>query len=490
MIKLVPLILAISFSYSAHCQYFNGRYDFFQEPDLGTSIVVDHDQYVAAGWGYDSLGRNSIGLIRLDASGLEIEKKHYSPPEFHSYYPGNVGAFIHNNNGGYNMTGSVWDSTGNTNVYMFWFNSLLDTTNYIEIDLGKDELAYQCKQTPDNGFIITGKSEDGNNIDILLLKLDSSGGYEWHKTYGGPETELGIRVSTAFDGGYIIGGYTKSFGNGDFDTYIIKTDSLGNIEWDMTYGDQNFDPTAKIIQLSDSNYIISSSIKKYDIGSYEQRKLRLIKIDTVGSVIWDKEYGTPRYGTGSGDAIELENGDLIVIAQTTDTTGSSPAGNGFPEGVILKVSSEGDSIWWRKIEYSETIDAHNYPRAIKQTNDGGFVGAGFILPGTGDGGTQDMWVFKLDSEGYNTGFEPIAQQGKLMSIYPNPASGTFTVSIDNIEPNQMITLYNHLGGRINEFPVITERTAIDVSNLANGVYLVQVTQNNLVVGHQKVVLRN
>ena len=122
------------------------------------------------------------------------------------------------------------------------------------------------------------------------------------------------------DGGYILGGYTNSFGAGDYDTYIIKTDSIGNQEWSKTFGGIYFDGPAKVIQTLDEGYIISTALGKYKIGSNTFRQDRIIKLDSTGSVQWDKTYGPTRFLAALGPIHELSDGNFVSVGQITDTS--------------------------------------------------------------------------------------------------------------------------------------------------------------------------
>jgi ribosomal protein S11 len=148
--------------------------------------------------------------------------------------------------------------------------------------------------------------------DIFLIKTDASGNLQWAKTYGGTGWDYAYSVQQTSDGGYIVAGHTNSFGAGYYDIFLIKTDANGNVIWAKTYGGTYSDYASSVQQTSDGGYIVAGYTFSFGAGIND---IFLIKTDANGNVIWAKTYG----GTVGDEAYSVRqtsDGGYIVAGGT------------------------------------------------------------------------------------------------------------------------------------------------------------------------------
>src|SRR5262249_44188546 len=125
----------------------------------------------------------------------------------------------------------------------------------------RNEGAYSVERTTDSGYIITGftNSFGDGGLDVYLVKTDFYGDLIWAKSYGGSDMDVGRFVRQTFDGGYVILGETRSFGNGNSQVYLIKTDAGGNMVWSKTFGGNSHDfYVSTVYQTMDSGYVLAA----------------------------------------------------------------------------------------------------------------------------------------------------------------------------------------------------------------------------------------
>ncbi len=167
-------------------------------------------------------------------------------------------------------------------------------------------------QTSDGGYLLAGSTNSfgAGGFDAWVLKLDSTGTITWQKTYGGTGDESGTIRQTS-DGGYILAGFTKSFGAGGSDAWLLKLTSTGTITWQKTYGGTGDDFAASVQQTSDGGYVVGGFTASFGAGGQD---FWVLKVDSGGSITPACSLGVKSSGTSA-----------MSTATTTSTTGSVSA---------------------------------------------------------------------------------------------------------------------------------------------------------------------
>ncbi|MBI4932025.1 MAG: T9SS type A sorting domain-containing protein [Bacteroidetes bacterium] len=501
-------LIAFSFiSYFSFSQqiYFNNRYDFQNTSwNGGLGIVAVNDGYIICGSAGDttSFGYYRTTITKIDTLGVKIWDKSYGKSGYDSYsgYP------IKTIDGNFAIGNSFTDYTSSPSqnkVQLIKFDSNGDTLwtkKYGSTNIFY--AGYMCKQKSNGTYVITGaKSIGAGNDNVLLIKTDSDGNKIWEKNYGGAAIDYGWSVDICNDGGYIIGGFTSSYGAGDYDTYIIKTDSTGNFQWQKTFGGSYFDnPGFVIASANDSSYVIACGLSVSIFpGNFWQSKPRIIKIDNSGNLQWSKLYGPARYGATLCSIRELQDGSYIVAGQTADTNGT-PQGNGFPDGIVIKTSAIGDSIWYRMFDKLSGNQSQNYLRDLLYTTDGGIVSCGFTIPASPDTGTEDTWLIKLDGCGCLfancdtacsvTGI-PEIENANSITVFPNPTSNlvNFYFNLPLSKEQVNLIMYDMNGKKVKDMSGINyeKEKSINISDLPNGLYFYSLHTSKTIINGKIII---
>jgi hypothetical protein len=265
-----------------------------------------------------------------------------------------------------------------------------------------DDISHSIQQTIEGGYIIAGytNSFGAGGHDVYLLKTDASGDTLWTKTYGGVNNDISYSIQQTSDGGYIIAGYTNSFGAGGYDVYLLKTDASGDTLWTKTYGGVNNDISHSIQQTSDGGYVTAGYTYSFGAGMCD---VYLIKTDSLGDTLWTKTYGDTLSDLGYSVDITSDAGYII-----TGSTNSS----GYSDVWLIKTDSLGDTLWTETYGF-ESPWFHWAGNSVQQTTDGGYIVAGYISRTVGntwvlviktDAGGDTMWIKTYSPGIYDYGY--------------------------------------------------------------------------------------
>jgi hypothetical protein len=325
---------------------------------------------------------------------------------------------------------------------------------------GRLDIPQRVALTDDYGYVLVGQvtivtgSDDGQ---VWLVKTDEIGIVEWEQTYGGSNYDNGSDVVQTPDGGYLLLGWTRSYGAGQRDFYLIKTDSEGNEEWYETYGTTAEEIGKNILGLSDGNYLLTGS------GSQIGGSLgRIYKVAPNGALIWSKTYVYENNTDHNlHKTVEMWNGDLVSVG-VTDLNSNA--------GYLVRTDSLGEVIWQREYDKNESTDLFY---SLLATDDGGFLLSGQAV--NEETNSQDAWLLKVDSLGCTfpnciVGVDE-EERTVIVDVWPNPTSEVLNIEKTNDGETLTFSVFDMNGNEVLNQVQYDAHGSIDVSKWAAGIYI-------------------
>jgi len=300
------------------------------------------------------------------------------------------------NNGTVSISGNIatFDATSvGSDTFTYQANDGTDNSdsatvtlsiNWNNITFGGSEIdgGTNVQATSDGGYILTGYTESfgAGSYDMYLVKTDASGNEIWSQTFGGSDYEISFFVQETSDGGYILVG-TVSSGSGDM--YLVKTDVSGNEIWSQTFGGSSDDRGRSVKETSDGGYILVGYTSSFGAGKSD---MYLVKTDASGNEIWGQTFGGGNYDTALS-AQETSDGGYILAGSTLSF------GAGKSDMYLVKTDASGNEIWSQTFGGSSS----DYALSAQETSDGGYILAGSTE--SFGAGSLDMYLVKTDASG-------------------------------------------------------------------------------------------
>ena len=217
-------------------------------------------------------------------------------------------------------------------------------------------------ETQDNYYLMGGSTNYvSGEGDLYIVKTTSNGDTVWSRAYGGSDNDVCMDIIETSDGHYLLAGTTKSFGAGSQDIWILKCDSTGDTLWTNTFGGSNYDTGVSIIETNDNNYLFSARTSD-PMGMFAGW---LVKLNTDGDTLWTQAYDYDDSGSFS-DVIQADSTNYIAVGFKDDTV------IGNVNFWLIKVDSSGNVLWNKNYGDSddETLDK------IIRTDDNYYIAVG------------------------------------------------------------------------------------------------------------------
>ena len=418
-------------------------------------------------------GGNDISLSKLDRFGNELWTNYYGTVNTEN-------GFYLNKTADGNLVFVAETQTTASNLDILIYK--VDTSGSViwskTYSTPVNETAKYIEQTSDGGYIIAGSQNDALGLyDILVLKIDYNGDYQWHQILGRTENEYADMIHE-INSGYILTADTKSYGAGGYDVILYELDTNGIEVWSQTYGDSLQNGCQGILLTDDGNYLSYGETETAPASAFD---FYLEKIDTNGLSLWRNTFG----GIGT-DAIfsALNNGigGYIFTGYSNSYNGSAPL-----DLVLMNVDSAGNILWVQTYGGSGIDIGYEIIKSVDNN--------GYILTGKTVDSTEQYYLLKLDVNGIVSGV--VNYQNIFSSIgnaFPNPSNMSVSVKYDinEFSNSGTIIFYDMLGKAVKEVALTDKKgtVKINVDDLNSGVYFYSFLVDGKAISTKKLVISN
>jgi hypothetical protein len=339
------------------------------------------------------------------------------------------------------------------------------------------DIAQSAIQTFDKQYVCVGatSSYGAGSSDIWIVKTWSNGFPRWNHCIGGTGVDWGYSVKeTPADSGLIIAGYTDSYGAGGYDCYLIKTDSLGNVLWSKTYGGSGWDFAYSVANTSDGGYILAGGTYSYGAGDED---VYVVKTNSTGDTLWTRHFGGRKQDEARSVKQTADGG--YILAGMTKSFNDTVNGDAY----VIRLNPSGDTLWTRASGGRWTEDAHD---VIEASDKSIFLIGATDSFSTPPGKDMDIYMAKFRPDGsllnighlggpaYDRG-EAIVETSPLnFTIVGSTKSYGFGAGYQNVVVYFMSQYCNWAGGGHTYGDTIhaSDAVAMSLCNTADKGYLV------------------
>ena len=325
-----------------------------------------------------------------------------------------------------------------------------------------EDVAYSVYQNIDGSFVLSGytRTYGAGLKDCYVLNISSTGLLLWSKTIGGSLDEEAFSIIQTNDGGIVLAGVTQSFGSGGNDCYLVKLNNSGNLLWTKTIGGLNSDYFKSIQQKSNSN-IVACGWYGINAGNYD---LYITEFDNSGSFIMGKTVGA-QGGEETGQGIVLSNNNCLIAVGYSGNIGS-----GFTDMYIVQFDSSNNIC--TSCNPANSVGSFNSGGVLSTGGTSGSAGTTSTGGSLNSGGVLTLICQDITTTGVND-----ISNDDLFSVFPNPAQHVINVKAETKLLGSVYSIFDNTGKIVLTGKINSTNTIIELDNLSGGIYLFSVGEN-------------
>jgi hypothetical protein len=314
---------------------------------------------------------------------------------------------------------------------------------------------YALVQSRDGGFLMVGYTESfgSGGKDIYAVKTDGMGEYEWSKTYGGSGDDIGWKVVSTSDSGFIIAGTSNSYNSSNADALIFKIDKQGTVDWTRSISNDSVEDAYNIIASRFGGFYITGFIHTDTMGD----EAFVAKMNSSGTINWYTRIGSPGDEEGYGLAEDNQR-NVIICGQTTyDSITEGGLTQSNSDAFLAKLTDKGDLTWMKtygttedETAWSVAVDGNNY--VFTGWTEGTFTGSKDIMYVRTDtsGRIQDNSTYSSFGDDRAFDIQPVQGSKYLITGYVNPTGANRDFLFLRVSQDGSMEAYNLIGDLNND----------------------------------------